>query len=129
MVLVGSGWTMSIVLDLSTDSLAVFPIHWVTTTVDTVKMLESDVLEHVQLVTMEPSDFKEALAPKDVWRSALPMFGAQCVTIFGNLLTPEWRAGSWDSQPLVSTRNAFFCVYWDKCGMHQCKTLQYQRDQ
>ena len=90
----GSGWTTSAVLEPRPDSLTVRPIHWVATTVFMLKMQESDVEEQLQLVPMEPSDFEEALLLKDVWRSALPLFGAQCVMILGIILMPKWFAGS-----------------------------------
>jgi len=54
-----------------------------------------------QAALKEPSDCKEALPLRDVWRSATGMSGAQCVTTSGALLMLKWPADSWDSQALV----------------------------
>ena len=55
-------------------------------------------------VRKEPSDSKEARPPKDVWRSATTMSGAQCVMTSGIIMMPEWPADSLDSVALVSER-------------------------
>ena len=47
MALVGSGWTMLTVVGLKIDLLIVDTMHWVSTTVYIVKMLESHVLIQV----------------------------------------------------------------------------------
>ena len=99
MVMEGSGWTMSSVVGLRPDSLTVLPIPLEPTTVSTVKMLESRVQElHVP---REPSDFKEALPLKDVWRSAMPMSGEQCVMTSGAHLMLKWPADNLDFLQLV----------------------------
>ena len=87
MVLDKSGWTMSSVVELKEDSLTVLLIHWEVTTVAILKMLESDVQE--PHVPREPSDFKEVPALRDVWRSATPMSGEQCVMTSGAVSMPE----------------------------------------
>ena len=120
MVLVKSGWTMFSVQELSQLSSDVVPIHWVTTTVDILKMLVSDVLD--QLAHEEPSDSKEALALKDVLKSATIMIGAQCVMTPGVHLMLKLHADNWDSLQQVSiffpdlqNANQFtiiFFTYW-----------------
>ena len=79
MVLLRSGWTMLTVEDLKQDSLTVLLIHWGAITVYTVKMLELGV----PAVFKVPSDFKEATALRDEWRSATTISGGQCVMISG----------------------------------------------
>ena len=77
---------------------------------------------HTQLSALkEPSDSKEALPLKDVWRSATAMSGAQCVMISGGLLMLKLHADSWDSQPLVRTFPSLFChlvtmIQWEGEG-------------
>ena len=83
MVLDRSGWIMSSVVELKQDSLTVLISHWELITVAILKMLESDVWALPPLVPREPSDFKEAPLLRDVWRSAMPMSGEQCVMISG----------------------------------------------
>jgi hypothetical protein len=61
-----------------------------------------------QSAPKEPSDFKEALAVEDVWRSVTTMSGAQCVMMHGVLLMLKWPADSWDSLPQV---NKYIAVY------------------
>jgi len=50
----------------------------------------------------ETSDYKEAPALRDEWRSATITYGAQCVMTFGEHLMLRLSADSWDSLPLVS---------------------------
>jgi len=61
----------------------------------------------LSLALKEPSDCKEAMPLKDVWRSVSEIFGAQCVMTPLPLLMLKWSAGSWDSLLLVSVLNAF----------------------
>jgi hypothetical protein len=91
---------MSSVVELRPGSLTALIYHWGPTTVDILKMLESGVSEQPHALR-EPSDCKEALPPKGVWRSATIMSGAQCVMISLVLLMLKWPADSWDSLPQV----------------------------
>ena len=50
-----------------------------------------------------PSDFKEGLPLKDVWRSATTMSGALCVMTFGTALMLELLADSWDYRAQVKS--------------------------
>ena len=72
---------MSNAVELSPDLLTALLLLEAITDVRTVKMLERGVPGPLAL--KEPSDFKEALPLKDVWRSAMPMSGAQCVMMDG----------------------------------------------
>ena len=102
-------------LALRTDSSSAGTVASECTTVCTVKMLESDVqvmvvcirhpnnfftdsflMTKVLHAPKEPSDCKEALPLRDVWRSATAMPGAQCAMTSGALLMPKLPAGSWD---------------------------------
>ena len=93
MVLARSGWMMSGVLELRSDSSIVLLMHWVATTVDTLKMLESGALERLHALK-EPSDFKGALPPMDVWKSATTMSGGRFVMICGVPVMPKLPADS-----------------------------------
>ena len=80
------------------------------------KMLESGVLEHL-FALKEPSDCKEALPIKDVWKSAITMSGAQSVMTFGALLMLEWPVDNWDSLPPVRLiRKTFNCLVVTLCN-------------
>ena len=54
-------------------------------------LLQSYNLWQVVVLKM-PSDCKEALPFKDVWRSATTISGAQCVMTYGMLLMLKWLA-------------------------------------
>ena len=69
------------------------------TTVCTQMMLESPALE--LLAFKEPSDFKEALPLKDVWRFVTAMSGALCATTSGITLMLELLVDNWDYQAEV----------------------------
>ena len=71
---------------LSQDLLTVLLIHWVLTTVDTMKMLKWCVSEVDPHALKVPSDFKQALVLWDVWRYVTTISGAQCVMTPGRHL-------------------------------------------
>ncbi len=72
------------------------------------------MLEQLLLAHKEPSDFKEALPLKDVWRFVTVMSGGQYVMTFGVHLMLKLLADSWDSQPLVSqVNNLSHHGYWN----------------
>ena len=53
------------------------------------------MLEMPPVTLKEPSDFKEAMGPVDVWRSAMTMSGAQCVMTHLAMKRPLLLAGNW----------------------------------
>ena len=94
MVLGEYGYQMSGVVELRPDSLPALVLVLESILAHTLKMLECCVSP----APKDPSDFKEALPPLDVWRSATIIPGAQCVMTSGILLMLKWFVDNWDMQ-------------------------------
>ena len=77
-------------------------MNWDLTTVTILTMLVSAVwITPLLSALKETSDFKEATALMDVWKSATTTSGGQCVIYPGAILMLVSHAGNWDLTTLV----------------------------
>lgn len=78
MVITSSGWTTSSVVEVRLRSLPVLLVQLELTTVSTLKMLESDALEHPLDAPLDQLGLL-VLPTQDALKSATIAFGEQCV--------------------------------------------------